>query len=127
MSDFDFKSMDDVRRVMGDKQSITLKNMCHTKIVRHGDRYQVYYHTTPVVTYFESHIELRSGGWHTLTTTRRINQFAPCGAFRYKGEIWVCPPNEWEKAVPLHEGMRISWQGAPLDRLERTRLFGEEE
>ena len=35
---------------------------------------RVKYHSTNVVTFDDSHIQLQSGGWHTATTKLRINQ-----------------------------------------------------
>lgn len=117
--DFYFRSFGEVVAFMGDKRKKTIRAMRATRIERDwipskGEIYRVYYHSTPVVTYMPDGIYLRSGGWHTLTTTHRINQFAPVYAYRESGEIWICPRNghDWNhSSVPLWEGFFVRWDG----------------
>lgn len=41
------------------------------------DRIEVWYHQTPVVTWYRDKVLLDCGGWRTSTTKRRMNQFLP--------------------------------------------------
>lgn len=45
-----------------------------TAIIQRQEDNQVIYHGTPVVTWNEHQIVLRSGGWETVTTKTRMNQ-----------------------------------------------------
>lgn len=45
----------------------------------------VYYHKTPVVTYWgNGEVELNTGGFYTATTKRRINQYIPDGYYVFQ-------------------------------------------
>lgn len=45
----------------------------------------VYYHQTPIVTYWgNGEVEIDTGGWYTVTTKRRINQYIPDGWYVFQ-------------------------------------------
>lgn len=62
----------------------------------------VYYHQTPVVEHQLTSsglqiVHLRTGGWRTVTTKSRMNQFSPAGVYAKGGQ--------WFVQLPLARGM----------------------
>lgn len=78
----------------------------------------VTYHQTAIVSFNDSTITLRTGGWDTVTTRRKMNQAArqfglDYGVYREKGETFVkLPGRTWDdckaRPVPLVDGMSFS-------------------
>ena len=63
----------------------------NTRLIKRGDDYAVRLHYTNVVTIHPNGTyTLRSGGWQTVTTKRRINQFSPVGIYQ-KDFVWYMP------------------------------------
>jgi hypothetical protein len=81
------------------KQSRKVAN--NTYLRRHADCIDVRIHATDVVTFWaDGRVELRSGGWNTMTTKDRINRYLPRG-----WQLWS------ERALwILHWHKCASWQ-----------------
>jgi len=73
----------------------------------------VYYHNTPVLTYFsDGRLVLNSGGWRSQTTKSRINEFSD--VYVYAGEnvifgksSWVLCSNFTYERVEFFDGIEI--------------------
>lgn len=68
-----------------------------TTIAQAGDLTAVTYHKTQIVAFDSRNIVLRTGGWDSVTTRRKMNQAARqfglnYGVYRDKGESYVRTP-----------------------------------
>lgn len=54
-----------------------------------ADTVGVRLHRTFVVTIREDSVTLNSGGWHTVTTKARMNDYAPCRVSQERGRWYV--------------------------------------
>jgi len=66
-----------------------------TTVVQAGPLLRVTYHSTDIVTASADLITLRTGGWDSVTTRRKMNQAARqfdlgYGVYRHNGESRVC-------------------------------------
>jgi hypothetical protein len=68
--------------------------------------YEVIFHVSPIIRFYsDGRVKLWSGGWRTLTTRGRINQFqSAVYLYTRKGNWWVALK---KIAVPFHEGLMI--------------------
>ena len=72
----------------------------------------VRYHRTDVATLHpDGTVTLRTGGWRTVTTKRRINQAlryfgVPTVLYQFKWDWYLAPYDQGER-IPFHDGMRI--------------------
>lgn len=59
---------------------------------------------------------LNSGGWQTLTTKDRINQYSPARVFSDRG-VWYVANGGWDRdsRVPFYDGIRVNADGLPID------------
>ena len=96
----------------------------HTYAERRGDDVAIKYHATDVVTFHpDDSATLRTGGWRTVTTKRRIGQHVPAaGVSQVKGE--------WSTAhgTPFAEGIRVSTKTGHESHCRRcgsVRAFNE--
>lgn len=82
-----------------------------TKVVRETENsVALYYHRTPVVTwYMDGRIVLRSGGHQTVTTKRRMNDAVPdVRVWQRNWEWWVTPIHgRDENPIPFQDGMVV--------------------
>jgi len=78
-----------------------------TNALRDGTTLRVRYHSTAVIESDCTTITLRSGGWRTATTKKRINAFLPEGYSVYQDnfEWFVRLPNGL--AIDFEDGMKI--------------------
>jgi hypothetical protein len=92
---------------LGKRAARNVKGKQSTKVVRlDPDTIALRYHGTSVVTWHaDGRITLRSNGWHTVTTKRRINQGAPVTVYQEKF-LWYVDTAE-RKRVPFEEGMVV--------------------
>jgi len=80
----------------------------------------VRYHTTDVFTLQpDGTITLRSGGWRTVTTRRRINQALryfsiPTVLYQHKFNWYLAPYDQGER-IPFEEGMRVRVNGRGVE------------
>lgn len=82
-----------------------LSSYC-TTIATDGDATRITYHRTPIVTFDADNVTLRTGGWDTVTTRRKMNQAARqfglgFSVYRDKGESYVSEPSG--RVVPLFD------------------------
>jgi len=71
-----------------------------------GDTYAIQYWNTYVVMIHEDGTyTLDSGGWQTITTKKRINEYAPVYVFQ-KNYEWFLEDN-----IPFYDGMKINSAG----------------
>lgn len=70
--------------------------------------WRVRYHATDVIAYNAStgKYTLNTGGWATTTTSKRINQYLPCGYYAYR-KNWVMYVHTPSGSVELTDGMEI--------------------
>lgn len=78
-------------------------------------------HDTDVVTIWpDNTYTLNSGGWQTVTTKARINDFSPARLGQDKG-VWYLFVGKglgWSKErVPFHDGIIVNANGKPLGRI----------
>lgn len=85
-------------------------------------------HKTDIVTQHpDGTFTLNSGGWRTVTTKARIDQFAPVNLGASGGEWWVHNNNAdavigLRSSVPFFDGMRVDHKGLPLDPPKADRV-----
>jgi hypothetical protein len=92
------------------KESRKLANNTYAK--RRGDKIAIMYYATDVVTYYpDGRIKLDSGGWMTVSTKERLNQFSPFHVWQNKGVWYVSKNPGWNviQSVPYKDGM--TWDG----------------
>lgn len=117
---------------------------------RAPDEITVRLHDTDVVVYrSDGAISLNTGGWFTVTTKARINEFSPFGVSSNRGEWsvtirnpaytndytdWPPPEPYWIDTVPFRDHMTWlngSWTGIPtpdqldIDRAARKKLHAD--
>lgn len=82
----------------------------------------VRYQSTDVVIFNpDETITLNSGGYRTLTTKARINEWSPARIWQAKG-LWSV--SAMPVAVPFRDGMRVDWAGCPLPSESRSDPHG---
>lgn len=83
---------EDATDFLGDKH---FRKLAHnTYIERDEDNViTITYHRTPIVKYFPSGtVEIKTNGWRTATTKRRLNLFSPISVWQ-RNHIWYyCDP-----------------------------------
>ena len=76
-----FNSFDQLRDWVSSRgkfrKAIPLGHVYFAPQVDKKDYIEVWYHNTPVVTWYRDRIILNHGGWKTVTTKRRMNTFLP--------------------------------------------------
>jgi hypothetical protein len=99
---------------LGSRDSRVVRGKKATKVVKEGtNSVALYYHRTPVVTWYpDGRIVLRSGGHHTVTTKRRMNQAVPdVAVWQRNFEWWVTPIHKGgccqENPLPFQDGMVV--------------------
>jgi hypothetical protein len=86
------KALLDKRRKQG-RYTAKLGNNIYLEQRYHSDTGEciaVKYHQTDIVTFYsDGKIELRCGGWNTVTTKQNISTFSPFSVYQEKGEWFV--------------------------------------
>lgn len=78
----------------------------NTYVERRGEDIAVKLHNTDVVTYRpDGSITLDSGGWRTVTTKARMNEFSPLSVGSVRGVWQVSPRYDWDNAALFHDGI----------------------
>lgn len=93
-----------------------------TTIAAEEGRTRVTYHSTVVVEFDRETIILRTGGWDTVTTRRKMNQAAnqfglDYGVFREGGESYVRVPTGWFAPGRPGEATHYGPCTVPLERV----------
>jgi len=98
--------------------SRTIKN--NTEVIDRGDHIAVRLHRTDVVkVYPDGTYQLYAGGWHTVTTKQRINEFSPANVYQ-QDWCWYVNNND----TLFEEGIRVDSRGKVID--DRTILHLQE-
>src|SRR3990167_8279765 len=86
----------------------------NTRLIPRGSDIAVRFHETDVVTIHKNGgYTLNNGGWGSMTTAARINEYAPAGLRSDRG-IWVYTGATHFAAVPFKDGAGIAPNGAPI-------------
>lgn len=87
----------------GKYEGVRLEN--NTRLVKRGESYGVKLHNTVVVTLHPNgSSEIKTGGWHTLTTRRRINKYSPHAHIVQRDYDWFINPGPGHQGVLYQEG-----------------------
>ena len=91
----------------------------NTRLYKRGNSYAVRLHSTDVVTIHpDDTYTLNSGGWETVTTKQRINQYSPASVYSDRG-TWLVGGCLFEVGMKVGSGgASLNW----LDPLEDTTL-----
>ena len=107
-------AMDLLYRGRNGKKKLTHNTYLHET----QDGVAVKLHNTDIVTiHRDDTYTLNSGGWQTVTTKARINEFSPARLGQDMG-IWYLYVGQgagWSKErVPFHDGIKITANGKPV-------------
>lgn len=89
----------------------------NTYLVRGEDSIHVRLHKTNIITFFpDGRVKLNSGGWRTVTTKARINEFMSTGWYlQQKNYDWFLqrydgtqPRAEFEDGIVLHPDGKVT-------------------
>ena len=81
----------------------------NTRLFRHDNGvidifFTLRLHNTDIITIRPQGWELNAGGWRTVTTKHRLNNYGPVGVSQVKGE-WITGTHDGD--VPFHDGIFI--------------------
>ncbi len=97
----DFKRLENTRRRK-------LANNTHL-IIRSDDGYGIRLHDTEVIIHYPHNIILNTGGWQTVTTKARMNEFSCAQVFSDKG-VWMVT---WHGEIyPYADGINLDNDGS---------------
>lgn len=103
------KSWTDANNALGDKDSRVIDN--NTKLVRDAeDNIHVQFHNTSVVSYYKctEDVIIRNGGWDTMSTYRRIEDYSFVNLNRKDWTWYVNVKGEgFESPIDYVDGMNI--------------------
>jgi len=73
------------------------------------------HHQTIILERHKDHIVLNSGGWRSITTKKRLNDYLPSnfGIYQEKGQWYVCIDGE-EEHFMFYDGIKFSYEGKLL-------------
>jgi hypothetical protein len=76
--------------------------MRSTIVEKEGEKIDIWYHETPILSFWKDRFKINSGGWRTMSTKERINEFLP-GEFRItqKDSVWYL------NGLPYYDGMIV--------------------
>lgn len=94
-------------------KSLSYRN--HTRLVRvSDDAIAIRQHETEIVTlHRDNTYELNSGGWRTVTTKARMNEFTPFRIFSKRG-VWYVGPS-WYDTTEFFDGIMLTSDGKVLN------------
>lgn len=96
-----------------------------TRVIRpstnYGDDVRIQYHWTNVVTYTPDCMVLNTGGWHTVTTKRRINDAIGGGVYQ-KNYVWYIVDAETYEHIPFFDGIKVDYFGRVLNNPTTEQL-----
>lgn len=72
--------------------------------------------TCVVIIHADGMYTLHSGGWRTVTTKARINEFSPAIVYQ-KDFVWYLMywDNGERESIEFYEGIRVDSEGRPID------------
>lgn len=78
----------------------------NTYLIRRGKEIAIRLHQTDIITLTdENEIIVNTGGWHTVTTKARLNEYLPIGIYQKSGE-WF-----WHHGDKFRDGDKITLEG----------------
>ena len=90
-------------------------------VVRDDNGYGVRLHDTEVVIHYKDRIVLDSGGWKTVTTKSRMNEYTPFNVFQ-KQKVWYVDGTPFEDGITLYNNGTIKGQGKdPKETIKLTK------
>lgn len=94
-------------------------------VLRDDGGYGIKLHDTEIVIHYQDRIVLDSGGWQTVTTKARMNDFSPFRVWQQRG-VWYVTSADRDTAVfadgiTFHADGRISGEGRDPKETEKTR------
>lgn len=98
---------------LGGREYRTVPSIRSTTVEKlNEDAIALRYHGTNVVTYYRNgDCALRSGGWHTVTTKARINDYSPARVFQRDFNWYVMTK---DGPVDFLDGMIVNGSGEPV-------------
>jgi hypothetical protein len=104
---------------LGNRATRRLAN--NTWLRRDGADCVLTLHGNPIITYHPGGgVTLRSGGWRSVTTKRRLNQFAPVQVWQRRREWFVAAGGA---EAPFRDGMRIDAHGRILPEVNLSAVY----
>lgn len=100
-----------------------------TVLHRIGNDLAIRYHATDVVTlHADGSYTLKTGGYYTQTTKRRIEEYAPVRCYASGGLLWIgrqSPLFDFtaRTSVLLTEGLRLAPNGKPLNAVDAEPIL----
>ena len=82
----------------------------NTRIVKRGDSYAIRLHDTDILTFEpDGRVFYRSGGWRTVTTKARMNEYGPASIFSDRGAWYISTAKA--SSVPYADGLCVTADG----------------
>jgi hypothetical protein len=99
----------------------------NTRLFKRGDDYVIRLHSTDIVLiHADGTYTLDSGGWRTLTTKSRMNDYTPATIAQERG-IWYVRNGSWDDPAAMYEdGMKVDANGAPLNPVSADKVKATE-
>ena len=90
-------------------------------VIRDDDGYGIRLHDTEVVIHYKDRIVLDSGGWKTVTTKSRMNEYTPFYIYQ-KQKVWYVDGTPFEDGITLYNNGTIKGQGKdPKETIKLTK------
>ena len=90
-------------------------------VIRDDDGYGIRLHDTEVVIHYKDRIVLDSGGYKTLTTKARMNEYTPFNVIQ-KQKVWYVNGIPFEDGITLYNNGTIKGQGKdPKETIALTK------
>ena len=90
-------------------------------VIRDDDGYGIRLHDTEVVIHYKDRIVLDSGGYKTLTTKARMNEYTPFNVIQ-KQKVWYVDGTPFEDGITLYNNGTIKGQGKdPKETIALTK------
>src|SRR5882757_6400230 len=89
----------------GDKNRKKLAN--NTYLIRQADYIAVLLHNTEIVKLYPNYMTLHTGGWHTMTTKARINDYATTGKLTQEASLWYIGSELFYEGIKLNYNVTI--------------------
>ena len=90
-------------------------------VIRDDDGYGIRLHDTEVVIHYKDRIVLNSGGYKTVTTKARMNEYTPFNVIQ-KQKVWYVNGIPFEDGITLYNNGTIKGQGKdPKETIKLTK------
>ena len=90
-------------------------------VIRDDDGYGIRLHDTEVVIHYKDRIVLDSGGYKTVTTKSRMNEYTPFNVIQ-KQKVWYVDGTPFEDGITLYNNGTIKGQGKdPKETIKLTK------